>query len=68
MAQVPVARVEEPCAWQPRLTSLLIETAVAKNIEVDYLYIIIFVIVGMMLFLHFTFDILAIIEPSKDRV
>ena len=31
--------------------------AVAKYIEVDYLYIIIFVIVGMMLFLHFTFDI-----------
>lgn len=57
MAQVPVARVEEPCAWQPHPTSLLIETAVAKYIEVDYLYIIIFVIVGMMLFLHFTFDI-----------
>ena len=57
MAQVPVARVEEPRAWQPRLTSLLIETAVAKYIEVDYLYIINFVIVGMMLFLHFTFDI-----------
>ena len=68
MAQVPVARVEESCAWQPRPTSLLIETAVAKFIEVDYLSIIIFVIVGMMLFLHFTFDILAIIEPSKDRV
>ena len=57
MAQVQVARVEEPCGWQPRLTSLLIETAVAKYIEVDYLYIINFVIVGMMLFLHFTFDI-----------
>ena len=68
MAQLPVARVEEPSAWQPRPTSLLIETAVAKFIKVDYLYIIIFVIVGMMLFLHFTFDILAIIEPSKDRV
>ena len=57
MAQVPVARVEEPSARQPRPTSLLIETRLWQYIEVDYLYIIILVIVGMMLFLHFTFDI-----------